>query len=67
MSPALNNRVPGTVLVLELFGAATALGLLALYAAMLGRGGPSVVLAGVLVTLLVLVILTSIDRRVKGG
>ena len=35
---ALNNRVPGSVLVLEVFGAAIALGLLALYMAMLGRG-----------------------------
>ena len=53
---ALNNRVPGTVLVLELFGAAVALALLAVYTAMLGRGATAVVLAGVLVTLLVLVI-----------
>ena len=33
----LNNRVPGAVLVLEVFGAAVALGLLALYMAMLGQ------------------------------
>ena len=35
---ALNNRVPGAVLGLELIGAAVALGLLALYISILGRG-----------------------------
>ena len=34
----LNNRVPGAVLSLELFGGALALGLLALYLSVLGRG-----------------------------
>lgn len=61
---AFNNRVPGTVLVLELFGAATALALLAVYTAMLGRGATAV-LAGVLVTLLVLVIF-DLDRPTRG-
>ena len=53
------------VLALEVFGAAFALGLLALYTAMHGRGATSVVLAGVLVTLLVLVIL-DLDRPTRG-
>ena len=35
---ALNNRVPGAVLGLEVIGAAVSLGLLALYLAILGRG-----------------------------
>lgn len=62
---ALTNRVPGAVLVLELFGAAAALALLAVYTAMLGRGVTAVVLAGVLVTLLVLVIF-DLDRATRG-
>ena len=62
---ALNNRIPSEVLALEVFGAAFALGLLALYTAMHGRGATSVVLAGVLVTLLVLVIL-DLDRPTRG-
>ena len=35
---ALNNRVPGAVLALEVFGAAVALALLGMYLAVLGRG-----------------------------
>ena len=35
---ALNNRVPGTVLLLEVVAAAVALGLLALYLSLLSRG-----------------------------
>ena len=35
---ALNNRVPGPVLALEVIGAAVALGLLGLYLSVLGRG-----------------------------
>lgn len=64
LSP-LNNRVPGAVLVLEVLGAAIALALLAVYTAMLGRGATAVVLAGVLVTLLVLVIF-GLDRPTRG-
>ena len=37
---ALNNRIPNAVLALEVFGAAFAFGLLALYTAMHGRGPP---------------------------
>src|SRR5690349_17651235 len=62
---ALNNRIPGEVLALEVFGAAFAFGLLALYTAMHGRGATSVVLAGVLVTLLLLVIF-DLDRPTRG-
>ena len=62
---ALNNRVPGSVLVLEVFGAAIAVGLLALYMAMLGRGPITVVLAAVLLMLLLLVTF-DLDRPTRG-
>jgi hypothetical protein len=62
---ALNNRVPGSVLVLEVFGAAIAVGLLALYMAMLGRGPMTVLLAAVLLTLLLLVTF-DLDRPTRG-
>jgi hypothetical protein len=61
----LNNRVPGAVLALEVFGAAFAFGLLALYTALHGRGATTVVLAGALVTLLLLVIF-DLDRPTRG-
>jgi hypothetical protein len=62
---ALNNRIPGAVLALEVLGAAFAFGLLALYTAMHGRGATTVVLAGALVTLLLLVIF-DLDRPTRG-
>jgi hypothetical protein len=62
---ALNNRIPGAVLVLEVFGTAFAFGLLALYTAMLGRGAATVGLAAVLVSLLLLVTL-DLDRPTRG-
>jgi hypothetical protein len=62
---ALNNRIPNAVLGLEVFGAAIALGLLALYTAIHGRGATTVVLAGALVTLLLLVIF-DLDRPTRG-
>jgi hypothetical protein len=62
---ALNNRIPTAVLVLEVFGAAFAFGLLALYTALHGRGATTVVLAGALVTLLLLVIF-DLDRPTRG-
>jgi hypothetical protein len=62
---ALNNRIPSAVLVLEVFGAAFAFFLLALYTAMHGRGATTVVLAGVLVTILLLVIF-DLDRPTRG-
>jgi len=62
---ALNNRTPNAVLALEVFGAAFAFGLLALYTAMHGRGATTVVLAGALVTILLLVIF-DLDRPTRG-
>jgi hypothetical protein len=62
---ALNNRVPGSVLVLEVIGAALALGLLGLYLSVLGRGLLPMVLALVLVTMLLLVTF-DLDRPTRG-
>jgi hypothetical protein len=61
----LSNRVPGEVLVLEVVGAAVALGLLAFYLALLGRGVITVVLAAALVTMLLLVTF-DLDRPTRG-
>src|SRR5215211_3187358 len=62
---ALNNRVPGAVLALEVFGAAAAFGLLALHIAVLGRGlFPTIAAAG-LVTLLLLETF-DLDRPTRG-
>ena len=61
----LNNRIPSEVLALEVLGAAFAFGLLALYAAMHGRGATTVVLAGALVTVL-LVVIFDLDRPTRG-
>ena len=62
---ALNNRVPTAVLVIELVGAAVALGLLALYLAILARGVFSVVLAAAFVSVLLLITF-DLDRPVRG-
>src|SRR5262249_27139195 len=62
---ALNNRVPGAVLALEVIGAAVALGLLALHIAVLGRGLVPTIAAAVLVTLLLLVTF-DLDRPARG-
>ncbi len=62
---ALNNRVPGAVLALEVFGAAVALGLLGLHLAVLGRGPVPMVLAAALVTMLLLVTF-DLDRPTRG-
>jgi hypothetical protein len=62
---ALNNRIPNAVLALEVLGAAFAFGLLALYTAMHGRGATTVVLAGTLVTVLLLIIF-DLDRPTRG-
>ena len=62
---ALNNRVPGAVLALELFGAAAALGLLALHISVLGRGLVALAGASILVTLLLLVTF-DLDRPTRG-
>ena len=61
----LNNRVPGAVLFLEILGAALALGLLATYLAIVGRGVVAVSLAAVLVTGLLFVI-CDLDRPTRG-
>jgi hypothetical protein len=62
---ALANRVPTAVLVLELLGAALALGLLAAYLAIVGRGVLAVFLASVLVAFLLLVT-ADLDRPTRG-
>ena len=62
---ALNNRVPGAVLAFEVVGASVALGLLALYLAILARGVISVVLAAAFVSMLLLVTF-DLDRPVRG-
>jgi hypothetical protein len=62
---ALNNRVPNAVLVLEIGAATVALGLLAVYLSMLGRGVVTVILASFLVTALLLVTF-DLDRPTRG-
>src|SRR3954469_17775681 len=62
---ALSNRVPTAVLVLELLGAAVALGLLAAYLALVGRGLVGVLLAAGLVAFLLLVT-ADLDRPTRG-
>ena len=62
---ALSNRVPTAVLVLELLGSALALGLLAAYLAIVGRGVLAVTLASVLVAFLLLVT-ADLDRPTRG-
>ena len=62
---ALNNRVPGPVLAVEVVGAAVALCLLAFYLSLLGRGVLTVLLAAALVTLLLLVTF-DLDRPTRG-
>jgi hypothetical protein len=62
---SLTNRVPGAVLALEVFGAAVAVGLLALHISVLGRGSLAMLAAGVLVTLLLLVTF-DLDRPTRG-
>jgi hypothetical protein len=64
-SSALNNRVPGAVLGLEVIGAAVVVGLLALYLSVLGRGLLAAVTAAGLVTLLLLVTF-DLDRPTRG-
>jgi hypothetical protein len=61
----LNNRVPGAVLAVEMVGAAAALGLLAFYLSLLGRGLITVLLAACLVAMLLLVTF-DLDRPTRG-
>jgi hypothetical protein len=62
---ALSNRVPTAVLVLEVLGSALALGLLAAYLAIAGRGVLAVTLASALVAFLLLVT-ADLDRPTRG-
>ena len=62
---ALSNRVPTAVLLLEVLGSALALGLLAAYLAIVGRGVLAVLLAAALVAFLLLVT-ADLDRPTRG-
>lgn len=62
---SLTNRVPGAVLALEVFGAAVAIGLLALHISVLGRGLVPMLVAAALITLLLLVTF-DLDRPKRG-
>jgi hypothetical protein len=62
---ALNNRIPTAILTLEVAGAAAALGLLAAYLSILGRGFVAVVLGAILVSMLLLVTF-DLDRPTRG-
>ena len=62
---ALGNRVPNAVLALAVLGSAIALGLLAAYLAIAGRGVVAVVLASALVAFLLLVTI-DLDRPTRG-
>ena len=62
---ALNNRVPGPVLAVEVIFAAVALCLLAFYLAILGRGVLPVLAAAALICLLLLVTF-DLDRPTRG-
>lgn len=62
---ALDNRVPSAVLAIEIIGASVALGLLALYLAILSRGVVSVILAAAFVSVLLLITF-DLDRPVRG-
>jgi hypothetical protein len=62
---SLTNRVPGAVLALEVFGAAVAVGLLALHISVLGRGILAMLAAALLITFLLLVTF-DLDRPTRG-
>ena len=62
---ALNNRIPNSVIALEVIGSAVALGLLAMYLALISRGVVTVLIAAALVSML-LVITIDLDRPVRG-
>jgi hypothetical protein len=61
----LTNRVPTTVLLIEMIGAAVATAALALHLAMFGRGVATVLVVSVLVTVL-LVATFDLDRPTRG-
>jgi hypothetical protein len=62
---AVNNRVPGAVLAIEVIGAAVALALLAMHISVLGRGLVPMLAAGAIITLLLLVTF-DLDRPTRG-
>lgn len=62
---ALDNQVPGAVLLLEILGAALALGLLSGYLGLVGRGAGAVLAASVLVAFLLFVTI-DLDRPTRG-
>jgi hypothetical protein len=62
---SLNNRVPTAVFGLEILGACVALGVLAAYLSLLGRGYVGVLLAAVLVAFL-LFVTADLDRPTRG-
>jgi hypothetical protein len=62
---ALNNQVPSEILWLELIGASIALGLLAAYLTLVGRGLAGVVIAALVVAFL-LFVTADLDRPTRG-
>jgi hypothetical protein len=62
---ALNNQVPSEILWLELIGASLALGLLAAYLTLVGRGVAGAVIAALVVAFL-LFITADLDRPTRG-
>jgi hypothetical protein len=62
---SLENRVPGTVLMLQVFGSAIAVGVLSLYLALLGRGLITSLVAATVV-ILILFISFDLDRPHRG-
>jgi hypothetical protein len=62
---SLRNRVPGTVMMIEVIGSAVALGVLALYLSLLGRGLTTSLLAAVFVVL-ILFVSFDLDRPQRG-
>lgn len=62
---SLRNRVPGTVVLLQVLGSAVAVGMLALYVALLGRGLITPLIAATVV-ILILFISFDLDRPHRG-
>lgn len=62
---ALNNRVPSEVLWLELMATAIAVGMLAAYLTLVGRGLVGVLIAGVVLACL-LFVTADLDRPTRG-
>lgn len=62
---SLRNRVPTTVVFLEVIGSAVALGVLSAYLALLGRGAATSVLAAAVV-ILILFVSFDLDRPARG-